>query len=94
MQIRVGLTTNDLTILFHKTVVVTAADGLSCSFGADDSSIAKSAPGAAVTISAKGNRLHISGVTLPILPDGSSLLVSALEDQPHVRSIEILSHSS
>ncbi|CAN5577887.1 SpoIID/LytB domain-containing protein [soil metagenome] len=78
MQIRVGLTTNDLTKLVHKTVVLTSGDGLNCSASGDSSAVAKTAPTRPVTISAKANTLHISGVTLPSLKSGQSLLVHSL----------------
>jgi len=78
MQIRVGLTTNDLTKLIHKTVVITAADGLNCSVGAGEMAVAKTAPGATVSISAKANALHISGVSVPTLKSGESVMLHSL----------------
>lgn len=77
MQIRVGLTTSDLTKLVHKTVVLSSADGLKCSVGGETTGVSKTAA-SPVTILAKSNTLHISGVTLPPMKSGQSLMVHSV----------------
>lgn len=78
MQIRVGLTTSDLTKLVHKTVVLSSADGLHCSVSGDTNVAGKTAAAASISITSKANALHITGVTLPPLKSGQSLLVHSL----------------
>lgn len=77
MQIRVGLTTNDLTKLVQSKAVIGGADGLSCSVDGSETIKAKTAPGTAITVTAKDNVLQISGVKLP-MKSGQSLRVHSL----------------
>ncbi len=78
MQIRVGLTTGDLTKLVHSKIILSSADGLNCSVSGDAAAVGKTGAGASITISAKANTLHIEGVTLPPLKSGLSLIVHSL----------------
>ncbi|HEY9731446.1 MAG TPA: SpoIID/LytB domain-containing protein [Drouetiella sp.] len=78
MQIRVGLTTNDLTKLVQKSVTVSGADGIACSIDSAEASRAKAAPGSTVTISCKANVLHVSGISLPPLKSGQTISLHSL----------------
>jgi stage II sporulation protein D len=77
MQIRVGLTTNDLTKLTHKTVTVSSTDGLTCR-PHDSTFSEKGARGQTLTVTAKANVLQVSGLSLPPLKNGQSIDIRSL----------------
>ncbi|HEY9677907.1 MAG TPA: SpoIID/LytB domain-containing protein [Drouetiella sp.] len=62
MEIRVGLTTNDLTKLFHDGVTVSSPGGLSVSPTRAAEHSHKVAPEVQVRITSKGGALHLAGV--------------------------------
>jgi len=82
MQIRVALSTKDLTKLIHTSVSVSSVEGIGCFVASLDSAKAKTAADSTISVSAKGNVLQVSGVSLPPFKSGESLTLRSLGTAP------------